>query len=151
MYEHEVRMDKTSDRECKSCRKIKPLAGFHKNGRGDWHGICAVCRNERRKTWDESSRSNPDRIFKKYKRCARKRGLDFDISEKDFYSFKDSSCHYCGSKLNQIRLDRVDNNAGYNIDNVVSCCTLCNFFKHTLGKKEFLEHVDKIYIYQKEE
>ena len=144
-------MIEKAHRECKSCGETKPIEKFHKNGKKGRHSICAVCRNQRRKTWDKSWKSKPGRIFKEYKRSASKRNLSFGISEKDFFSFQNSNCHYCGTELDQIRLDRVNNSVGYQMDNVVPCCSVCNFLKNTMGKDEFLEHVAKIYIYQKEE
>ena len=74
-----------------------------------------------------------------------------------------SNCYYCDgigdSKfgdynynneiLTYTGIDRKDNNKGYIIDNCVSCCKRCNFMKHTLTKFEFIEHINKIYEYQK--
>jgi hypothetical protein len=144
-------MNEQTLKTCTSCGYEKSIIKFHKNGKRGRHGVCAVCRNIRRKSWDKSWKKKPERIFKEYKRSAVKRNLTFGISEKDFYSFQNSTCKYCGTDLKQIRLDRVDNSIGYELNNVVPCCSLCNFTKHTLGREEFLEHIYKIYLYQKED
>jgi len=144
-----VNMNEQS-RTCINCKEEKSILKFHKNGKRDRHKICAICRNEKRKTWDKSWKKKPKRVYSEYKRSANKRNLIFQISEKEFLDFEDSFCNYCGVGLDQIRLDRVDNNMGYITTNVVPCCSTCNFLKHTLGKKEFLEHIKKIYLHQKE-
>lgn len=42
-------------------------------------------------------------------------------------------------------IDRLNPNIGYQKDNCVSCCTICNYMKHTLQKEDFLKQVEKIY------
>ena len=42
-------------------------------------------------------------------------------------------------------LDRVDNNKGYTIDNVVPCCKRCNYAKNNQTPREFKEWVKKVY------
>jgi len=43
-------------------------------------------------------------------------------------NFGNKKCHYCFDDLNPTGtgLDRKDNDKGYLIDNVVSCCCTCN-------------------------
>lgn len=59
---------------------------------------------------------------------------------------KNAICAYCGDLPNGKLhgLDRVDNNIGYFLDNVVPCCKRCNFMKKELSTSEFLAHVNKI-------
>lgn len=42
-------------------------------------------------------------------------------------------CYYCGGKLNETAagLDRIDNSIGYELNNVLPCCDICN---RTRGK-----------------
>ena len=54
-------------------------------------------------------------------------------------------CYYCGSIIETVGVDRVDNNKGYTLDNVVPCCSKCNYMKNSNTEKEFLEHVEKIH------
>jgi hypothetical protein len=42
-------------------------------------------------------------------------------------------------------IDRLDNTIGYIEGNVVSCCDICNYSKHTKGYIEFLSWIDKVY------
>jgi hypothetical protein len=86
--------------------------------------------------------------WKKYITDAKRRGVNFELSQEEFLSFNGKSCEYCGSELDTIRLDRVDNNLGYLLENVVPCCFKCNSFKHTFEEKEFLDHISSIYLHQ---
>jgi len=54
------------------------------------------------------------------------------------------SCAYCGSTIETIGLDRVDNDLGYEPNNVVGCCSYCNAFKSNGTVEEFVERCRKI-------
>lgn len=95
---------------------------------------------------------------------AKKRGLDFSISDEDVIAIASSSCVYCGSpptrefKQNPSShgafvcngIDRVDNGKGYIAGNVVACCKPCNMMKHTMSREDFLSHVQRIVQHQSE-
>lgn len=96
-----------------------------------------------------------------YKRGAIVRGLEFSLSFEDFLALTKQNCIYCGSQPKTIRktpslngnhiyngLDRVDNNLGYTMANVVPCCKRCNLGKSNISKEEFLEWIDSVYRYQ---
>src|SRR5215831_11219486 len=57
---------------------------------------------------------------------ARQRGLPFALSYADFVAAADGPCAYCGEPLPYLSLDLVDNRRGYEMDNVVPCCIVCN-------------------------
>lgn len=138
-----------SEKICKACQVLKSASSFHKNGSRGRHNICSVCRNLKRKNWDKSWQNTPGRICKNYERSAIRRGLEFSLSEQDFESNKKLICEYCGTLLDKPRFDRVDNENGYCKENIVPCCTLCNFLKNDLHKDLFLNQISKIYEYQK--
>jgi len=75
---------------------------------------------------------------------AKRRNLDFDISFELFSRLIESDCTYCGSGFGYIGVDRIDNAKGYLVDNVCSCCTMCNMMKKTLSKQQFIEHAQRI-------
>lgn len=96
-----------------------------------------------------------------YKRSATVRGLEFSLSFEDFLALTKQNCIYCGSEPKGIQktpslngnhiyngLDRVNNNLGYTIENVVPCCKRCNKGKSNISKEEFLEWIDSVYRYQ---
>lgn len=133
-------------KKCSICNQLKEYNFFSKNQRrkDGYDTRCKSCMSVKRIQWQ------PENIFKKYQRDAIKRNLKFDLSELEFNSFKNQSCYYCGQKLDRVRLDRVNNEIGYVIHNVVSCCANCNNFKSSLTQEDFLKHITKIYCYQKD-
>ena len=137
-------------KKCVKCNKVKPLPEFYKDKRRkDGHvGVCKVCTRLRKSRNDKKyDHSNKGR-YRAYKVSAKCRGYEFNITREQFLLFENANCNYCGSKLEQISLDRVDNGIGYEVDNVVPCCPKCNYFKRTLDEEDFLKHVEKIYKYQ---
>ena len=98
-------------------------------------------------------------IYSNYRCKARRRGLEFNITEEEFDKIAQNNCFYCGiSPSNHAYnrqpykggykyngLDRIDNNLGYMIDNIVPCCKDCNLAKRELSQSEFFEMVKRIY------
>ena len=84
-----------------------------------------------------------------YSRCAGDKNLDFTISQEEFNKLVKESCHYCN--IIQERgfngVDRLDSNAGYVLDNCVSCCKTCNFMKCSLPVDVFLKRIEHILTY----
>lgn len=107
----------------------------------------------------------PDRLgAKRYvlnaiKQSAKKRGLLYELVEKDAISLITKECHYCGRPPSSVMskgsthlgpfyyngLDRKDNTKGYLLDNVITCCYHCNIAKSTLSYQDFLEMIKSIY------
>lgn len=99
------------------------------------------------------------KILKSYRHGAQAKGLDFDLSREDFENILRQSCHYCGiEKGNSIKcfngeyffyngVDRIDSNKGYTLDNVVACCSKCNYAKRDLPVEDFKEWVTRIYTH----
>jgi hypothetical protein len=84
---------------------------------------------------------------KKYTNCinsAKYRKIDWDnnMTFGKCESLFKGRCHYCGQKYEEggylLGIDRVDNNIGYTLDNVVTCCGICNYMKWTYSKDTFL-------------
>lgn len=81
--------------------------------------------------------------FKKTKRSALERGIEFSLSFEDWQKFcLIPNCYYCGAILNRSvyrsdrkssgsLADRVDNLKGYSMKNIVPCCADCNFTKNS--------------------
>ena len=99
-----------------------------------------------------------------YKANAKRRGYDFNLTEEQFKEMTQKDCYYCGAKPNQFfkqkyhnnyrkfngdfiynGLDRIDSNKGYTIDNIVPCCSICNYAKHNLTLQEFQDWIEKVY------
>lgn len=93
-----------------------------------------------------------------YKTGAKGRSLEFNITENDFIKLTSQNCYYCDSKpsnrsgsiknkgfYNYNGLDRVNNDIGYNVDNIVPCCKNCNLAKRQLTQTEFFDLIKKVY------
>ena len=102
--------------------------------------------------------ANMRRIIDNYKRHAKKRGYNFELTKEQFEEITQKDCFYCGAKPNNIRkaygyngnyiyngIDRVDNTKNYTIDNVVPCCKICNIAKNNLTLQEFKDWIKKVY------
>lgn len=103
-------------------------------------------------------------VWQSYKKGAKDRNYEFKLTHEEFYDLTQDDCFYCGleplqerqprdkSKLNSYfynGVDRVDNSRGYTIDNVVSCCKICNRLKHTLTVEEWMQHMERILLHMK--
>lgn len=94
-----------------------------------------------------------------YKLNSDKRNLDFQLSHEECEKLFYQNCYYCNSEPLSVRttkskfphkiiyngIDRVDNNKGYTMSNVVSCCKICNVSKRSMDIDSFYTWVNKIY------
>jgi len=96
------------------------------------------------KQWRDKS---PKALRNLYIAGAKRRNLAFDITEELFAELINKDCIYCGRSAIPKRngLDRIDNNKGYLIDNVVTCCFVCNQMKGKRTVDEFMNHIKRIY------
>lgn len=89
-------------------------------------------------------RNDPKNKFRAYKYRAKRRKIKFELGTDEFTMLVTNECIYCGA-TKDIGVDRIDCRRGYVIDNCVSCCSMCNFFKRTYTKNKFINHVKRIY------
>lgn len=112
---------------------------------------CGCSTNYNRK---ESSMFN--RVFRDYKQRARKKKLEFELTEFDFFILISDACYYCETKDSNTKkfqdktftyngIDRLDNKKGYVWHNVVTCCKKCNVAKAEMNKEQFVVHILDIY------
>lgn len=101
--------------------------------------------------------ANFNNLYHQYKKNAEARELIFELTKEDFSFLTKMNCFYCGCEPTQERdmprcngvytyngIDRIDNSKGYTIDNVVPCCSLCNWQKKDMTVLEFISHAQKI-------
>ena len=95
---------------------------------------------EKRTDTTERYRTNIVYKYNIYKTRAERCGYDFEISQNEFQNIIEHNCYYCNytwpNKLNGI--DRLNNVIGYVDNNVVSCCSICNYMKNTLNEATFI-------------
>jgi hypothetical protein len=94
--------------------------------------------------------NSPKGKYSSYKSNAKQRDMSFLLTFEQFMNFWQEPCSYCGDKIETIGLDRKRNEIGYQVDNVIPCCTECNLMKrdhsydHFLGKvRKIAEHTQK--------
>jgi hypothetical protein len=88
--------------------------------------------------------------YSNYKNSAMKRNYLFDLSQEQFDNLIQENCYICGKKSDETHtngVDRFDNDIGYTVENVNSCCGECNFMKNDMDYNDFLEQLKKIFIY----
>jgi hypothetical protein len=99
-------------------------------------------------------------LYQDYQIKAKQRDIEFDIPKDIFLQEINKNCHYCNQEPSNLKknkskwnpeqilysgLDRVDNNKGYLVDNIVPCCFICNQAKHRLPLEVFLAWVKRIH------
>jgi hypothetical protein len=93
--------------------------------------------------------------FNYAKSRATKNGKGWLLSFNDYEKLLSQVCHYCSNELapnkaSGVGLDRIDNARGYEIDNVLPCCGICNSIRNDyLSVKETEIAVNAVLIYRK--
>ena len=125
----------------------------------DWKSgyRCKVCHyNNMRLLPNEAAKNQ---IYNSYNSNALRRNYKFELSKSEFFNIITKNCYYCGAKPNNVQkgvnnndnyfysgIDRIDNNIGYNIDNCVPCCKICNRVKSDLTYTKFIKWINNISI-----
>jgi len=139
-------------KHCYHCNQDLPVENFGKNksktsGLADECRPCARIRQhnyiKRRGFVRQKYNNSLKGQYHTYKYKGNRKNK-FNLTFDEFISFNDDCCHYCGVKPKRIGLDRVDNNEGYNIWNVVRCCKECNVAKNNRTVKEFINQCRRI-------
>lgn len=100
-------------------------------------------------------------LFRRYKRGAKNRNLEFLLDKTTFLSIVTQRCHYCNRPSSQKAISRVghnrkaiygnviysgidrkNNGLGYTEGNSIPCCRICNRAKADLTYEEFIEYID---------
>lgn len=99
-----------------------------------------------------------NQLYNQYRCDAKKRGLFFSITKEQFKKLTSANCHYCNSKPSFVSktrsnngiyiyngIDRIDNSQGYLLNNLVSCCKICNGAKCKSSYDDFILWIKKVY------
>lgn len=97
----------------------------------------------------------PRSVVNGYKKGAIDRKLTWSISDEEALELFQQNCVYCGIGPSNIcktysknfiynGIDRVDNTKGYEKENLVTCCKICNYAKHNMPLEDFLAWVDRL-------
>jgi len=137
--------------------RVRCMCGREKNARTD-----SLCRSQScgcsRRLLIENGTAERNAILCAYRNIARKRNLEWSLDGTVFDTLMHSVCFYCScppSNKRQNRgggpvfvysgIDRKDNNIGYTVDNVVSCCIVCNRAKNKMSVIDFLNWVRRVH------
>jgi hypothetical protein len=106
-------------------------------------------RTERERNYKAEAFTNKHIIWNHYVKGAKKRNINFALTKTQFNELTVQPCFYCSySKEGEVNgIDRVDNNAGYVEDNVVTCCQTCNLAKGSQHPQEFMDKAVAIHLY----
>ncbi len=115
----------------------------------------------KKKMLRETKRKDPKAVILRaawnyYKRNAKNRHIDWQLTYEQFESLVLDKCEYCDSKKSNIGktgygatfsyngIDRVNNEKGYTAFNTVPCCKICNRAKGDLTKVEYIKWLKRI-------
>lgn len=98
-----------------------------------------------------------------YKNGAKRRNLEWNLSDEDFSNLIFDKCFYCGAEPKEYNsdkfanhtnlpfkrngIDRIDTSKGYSMENCVTCCETCNRMKLNYSQSDFINHIYKIKNY----
>ena len=75
-----------------------------------------------------------------YRKNAKRANRIFSLDRRLFEDLVTDNCYYCLALPSPINgIDRVDNSRGYEVDNVVTACSKCNYTKKAMTKQGFEE------------
>jgi hypothetical protein len=108
--------------------------------------------------YNDRSMSAKKALYSVYKHSAKYRGYSFKVNFDEFIILVQQNCFYCDEKPIQVSkskksifmyngLDRIDNNKGYELINLRTCCKKCNRAKGERNDKDFFSWVDRCYHY----
>ena len=111
--------------QCCKCLKIFTLDNFKfRKNKNTYYSECNNCTNKRKRNPSHDTKCR----YKFLLNQAKKRNVEVNLSIEEYSKLLENNCHYCDKNLPKFgcSLDRIDNNLGYEIKNVVPCCARCN-------------------------
>jgi hypothetical protein len=146
---------RTKERVCTQCltkfRGIKTMCQTCKNkNRGVKERVCKQCRckftsNLLRNTCAHCHGKQPKTRFIHAKYLAKQRNIIWSLTIDQYINLIKLDCYYCDGFFEKVEynvgLDRLNNAMGYEIDNVVSCCYVCNTTRNNNWTPEETRHI----------
>jgi hypothetical protein len=98
------------------------------------------------KARDKRAKRSPKSRFKFSIKRAIERKLTWDITFEDYLCLIKTPCYYCNNLLGSqvetaVGLDRIKNDIGYQLDNVLPCCRACNVLRNDILTSEETKYV----------
>lgn len=85
--------------------------------------------------------------FRGYVARAKRKGLSFDLTRHDYNALVNGACFYCKRAADDLHvngIDRMDNSAGYTLNNCVTCCSECNQMKAGMNNVDYVDHCKRV-------
>lgn len=113
-----------------------------------------IGRNSRHKV--ANSDAGYKSIMRSYIQNAKDREYEFLLTFDEFKNIITSDCYYCGTppsntyfknyyNIKYNGVDRKNNDVGYNVENSVACCKMCNIAKNNNSYDDFISWVIRIF------
>jgi len=88
----------------------------------------------------ENVKNSPKCLYTRLNSRAQEGGFLQSLTFDEYIELASDKCYYCNHKnpkyLNGI--DRINSDVGYEYDNCVPCCKMCNYMKNTLNEETFI-------------
>lgn len=132
-----------NEKMCKKCNGIENVETY------DLETIkCSECSMKSKLSSQLRNPRDEEKVkLYNYKKSAKNRNLNFELSDEEFFKLVKLPCHYCGYNESIIGVDRKDSNIGYVKTNVLPCCEQCNLMKNDKSYDDFFkicEHIATI-------
>jgi hypothetical protein len=132
-------------RICYVCKEEKLLDEFTRNSNSRaFMGRSNECKACQRKRGAITRKTSPKQRFSAYKYNARQRNIEFNLTFEEFYTFWERPCYYCNDPIKGIGIDRINSDGAYNLENVVPCCSVCNYAKKSHTSEQFISMCMKV-------
>lgn len=93
----------------------------------NWYLVNSDRMKNKARVWKQS---NPERAqYLRYIERAREKDSSFGLDFDTFLEVIKMPCVYCGFNDGIVGIDRIDSDKGYEEDNIVPCCKVCNYMK----------------------
>jgi hypothetical protein len=108
---------------------------------------------EKNKDKLDEYKKSPHVRYTVYKRNAKKKNRNLDLTEDEFIKMSKQPCVYCGGYSDTYNgdqfngIDRFDSNLGYSLNNCVPCCATCNRMKMDLPVNDWINKMKQIIEY----
>jgi hypothetical protein len=101
---------------------------------------------EQRYMYNEGKKKNNNHKLQYYKYRAKSKNIKWTITDECAFELFNSNCTYCGCEPDEYYngIDRIDNEQGYEENNVTSACRMCNMLKACLDYDIFIKRCEHI-------
>ena len=145
-------LESDNQRYCKKCNTIKSLDEWYSHTKSS----CISCEASRgvkkyETVMSKHLKSVEDFLNFKLSESKKRKNIKglhtLKLEDLMFqYNKQSGKCYYSGRPLeiaikniNSLSIDRIDSSLNYTSDNIVLCCSLCNFMKMSTTEEDFIE------------